>query len=96
MKCHCNECNGSGQVVCEECEGTGLAEMPLSRARIAKDAPNREELLALQEDYKRCEAQAMELQRLNPARAKSYELQLSAAVKEIESQANKLWKGGRS
>lgn len=92
MKCNCEECRGSGTVVCPECDGTGGAEESIESVKLSHTMPNYGELLELQKDAQRCIAQANRLCDINPSRRETYIEQLGGCLKTINAQADKVAK----
>jgi ABC-type Zn uptake system ZnuABC Zn-binding protein ZnuA len=90
MKTNCDCCNGSGTVVCPECDGLGNYEEGIEDIMLDKKDPNYNELLELQLDARRVIAQAKILIEQKPSRKESYEAQLDATLKELNDQATKL------
>jgi hypothetical protein len=92
MNCYCENCEGSGRVTCDECDGRGEWESSLSRAKIGRETAGYEDLIELQKDLDRVGKQATRLKLLRPNRAASYDAQLRAVTEEIERQADEVAK----
>lgn len=93
MKCTCEECNGSGRVVCLECDGTGMANVDLRVWKIPETQKHYSELVELQRDAQRVTGQAVRLRALRPNRSGSYTEQEIATLAAIQKQADKLLSG---
>jgi len=87
MKCHCQECGGTGQVDCPECSGQGEWDGSIELIKLDKSVHNYEELKELQRDAQRCVQQAERLKAMKPERASSYAAQLKGCLFVINGQA---------
>lgn len=87
MKCQCSKCRGSGLIPCPECDGEGTYDGSIEAVTLPKTAKNYAELAELQKDAKRAIRQTALLKSINPARAASYDAQLEATLRVINSQA---------
>jgi hypothetical protein len=90
MKCYCETCKGSGQVMCDDCAGSGTEEKSIGFVTLEKNHINYAELKALQEDDLRARIACRELILLKPERTASYLKQLDSTLAEINRQASKI------
>jgi DnaJ-class molecular chaperone len=90
MKCDCKYCNGTGTRRCDDCDGSGQADLDIDEIRIERDTPNGDALRELKSDAARVRRQADELTRLRPSHARFYESQLHEALAKINNQADNL------
>lgn len=88
MKCKCEECGGTGEIICPACDGTGNFEEGIETAYIDKSLWNHKELEELQQDARRVTEQARRLSELVPHRAHTYEAQKKAMLRTINLQAD--------
>lgn len=89
MKCHCEECNGSGSIRCPECNGEGEVSGRIEHVTLISSMHNYAELKELQKDASRVIRQAARLKELNPNRASAYDAQLGATLDVINELAEK-------
>ena len=92
MKCKCKNCQGSGQVDCNQCDGTGVSEDSIEKAVLNKNMENYDELKELQADARRVIGQATELSKINPGRAGAYADQLKGCLFIINGQVERVMK----
>ena len=97
----CESCDGSGELeccecnqlrTCPDCEGSGAIECDISDWKVLEKHDKRDELLALQDDAIRCQADHAKLVKLNPRAKESYDSQLSQTMKKLNLQAKELLK----
>jgi len=82
----CSDCEGEGMVPCDCCSGTGSLTQNIRHAFVSTTHLQKDELLALQKDACRVEAQYERLITLKPERTSSYTAQLNAVLKTIATQ----------
>jgi DnaJ-class molecular chaperone len=95
MRYYCETCDGTGTVdddesvgsECSICEGSGMAEICISRIKIGADLRHRDELLALQRDARRVISDCGKMLVCNPPHWKSYVSQLEKTIENLENQA---------
>lgn len=92
MKCYCDECGGTGQINCPECEGQGEQEGDIADIKLERNMKHYDDLIECQKDARRVIKQAERLTQINPNRMKSYEAQLSATLFIINAEADKISK----
>jgi hypothetical protein len=78
---------GTGQVTCQECEGSGNYNVPIDVATFPKRLKCYDKLMNLKEDAIRAVEQTNELCRLKPEREARYREQLQSLLKQIENTA---------
>jgi hypothetical protein len=92
MKCECDECRGTGQIDCPDCDGEGYFEFSITESPPAKGCPNYDQLVECYLDAVRARAAARRLSELKPEHAKSYQRQLKETLEKIEAEAEQLRK----
>jgi DNA-binding ferritin-like protein len=96
MKCDCEICGGEGSVRCEECDGTGVRDIPILDVDIngirRLSDEDTERLLAIQSDALRCMSQAARLKEMNPKASASYDQQLRETLETLEKKASEIIK----
>ena len=95
----CLRCDGSGELECDhcnqsrdcpDCDGFGYLESDVAGWIIPEKHKNRDELLALQADSARCQADHEKLIAINPRAKESYDAQLTATLAKINEQVKGL------
>lgn len=95
---YCETCGGDGETcdgdencaTCLNCDGTGRAEICISRLKILPNWKNKPALEELQRDARRVISDCGKMLTCNPGHWRSYVAQLDNAIFEIEKSAIKL------
>lgn len=92
MMCICERCDGLGQIECPKCGGDAEQYECISTAKIDPYVSNADEIMAIQNDARRCERDMRRLIELNPAREQSYRQQLKAVLNVLNEEADRIVK----
>ena len=101
MTITCLKCDGSGELECEhcnqsrdcpDCDGHGEIDCCVTEFTVPEKHKNRDALLILQADAKKCKSDHAYLVKINPRAKDSYDSQLAITLEKINSQSEKLLK----
>ena len=93
MKCECEECGGTGKIICHDCAGSGECETTVEDLSLSPKHELFDQIEALKNDLERVNRDCQRLVGLKPVHRDSYESQLREARAEIERIAERLMKG---
>lgn len=94
MKCECESCKGDGvvEVTCDDCGGEGKIAHCITTVDLKAigrlDSRDLASMERLQADAQRCQDQAEQLTRMNPACAESYAGQLRTTLAKLNEEAD--------